>query len=120
MPDKLTVDTSAGPLSLDKLLENTPEAFRPVVVQYGPALAKMTIDQFWSWVELLIQGKTQDAWDQVYGKMSGQESTDAGSALVSAWKTANSENAARINLVREAATAVLKVLLTVALTAVGL
>ena len=108
-------------LTIDDLLAKTPEQFRPVVTEYGPALIKMTIDEFAAWLKLLIEGKGPEAWAALMAKLDTQQAVlDEWNNLGVAWDKANEANKARMDLQRTAAMAVLKVLLAVMLAAVGL
>ncbi|HUU91633.1 MAG TPA: hypothetical protein VM238_10520 [Phycisphaerae bacterium] len=108
-------------VTLEDLLAKTPMEFRPVVAQYGPALAAMTAAEFAAWLELLIAGKTWPAWQAVMDKLSDQPAILAAwDSVKDKWAEANEANARARTLAQDAAMAVLKVLLTVALAAVGL
>ena len=108
------------PEQLDKMLEQVPEQFRPIVAKYGPALAAMTAEEFCAWVELLILGKPYEAWQNVAEKLGNADLLSAWRAVGEKWDEANRENRAKLKLQRDATMAVLKVLLVAALGAVGL
>jgi len=106
--------------TIDDLLAKTPDVWKPVVAMYGPKLAAMTAEDFAAWIKLLLQGKTDAAWAKLYGGMTDAELVAAGQTISDAWGTANAANAQRIALGREAAMAVMRVLLSLALAMVGL
>ena len=106
-------------MKLDELLGKLPEELRPVVAKYGPALIKMSTEELWSWVDLLIAGKTAEAWTVVMQRMDNADIMAVGVSLGEKWDGANVKNAAAVALQKEAALAVLRVLLTVALALVG-
>ena len=105
---------------LEELLGKVPEGLRPIAVQYGPALLAMTADEVWAWIELLIQGKTAEAYADVIDRLSPSEKLDMMAADLAKWEELNVANAAKVGLQKEAAMAVLKALLTIALAMVGL
>ena len=107
-------------MTLDQLLEKVPPELRPVAAKYGPALVAMTAEQFADWLDLLIKGKTYEAWQEVMAKLDDAGLQAEWKDVGTAWDTANAANADRLSLQREAALAVLKVLLGGALAMVGL
>ncbi len=107
-------------MTIEKLIEQLPDGLKPIAVQYGPALVKMTADEVWAWVELLISGKTAEAYKEVIDKLPPSEKLALMAKDIAKWDELNTKNAAKIGLQKEAAVAVLKALLTIALTMVGL
>ena len=107
-------------VTLDQLLEKVPPELRPVAVRYGPALVAMTAEQFAAWLDLLISGKTYAAWQEVMARLDDQALLAAWADLGGQWDQANAANADRLALQRQAALAVLKILLAAALAMVGL
>ena len=107
-------------MTLDQLLEKTPEEFRPVVQKYGPALVAMTAQEFCDWLELLILGHDDRAWRTLLEKADNPGLLAAWETTAANWDTANAANKRRTELQKEATLAVLKVLLASALAWVGL
>lgn len=107
-------------MNVEELLEKVPENLRPVVAKYGPVLVKMTADELWAWIELIINGKTQEAIDRVMGAADNEELLDVGADLSNRWAAADKANASKLALQKQAALAILQVLLGVALAMVGL
>ena len=107
-------------LDLDKLLADVPEEFRPVVAQYGPALIAMTTAEFWAWIEMLLAGDTRAAYESIVSRLDNTDLMEAWGTVTAKWTDANERNSAQIRLQKEAVTAVLRVLLAVALAGVGL
>ena len=107
-------------MELQELLKKIPPELRPVAVQYGPALLEMTADEVWAWIELLIAGNTAEAFQVVIDRLTVTDRLAMMSENIAGWNTLNAANAARERLQRDAALAVLKVLLTIALAMVGL
>ena len=107
-------------MTLDDLLAKTPEQFRPLVAQYGPALVAMTADEFCAWLDLLINGKTAQAWKTIVSRLDNASLMAAWESVNEKWADANRDNAAKLKLQRDAVLAVLKVLLAVALAGAGL
>ena len=107
-------------MTLDELLARVPEPWRPVAAKYGPAIVKMTADEFAAWIDLLLRGRTYEAWEAVLKGLGNADLLAAWQEVGSKWDEANARNAARLALQREACMAVLKVLLAAALAAAGL
>ena len=103
--------------TLDDLLAKTPEALRPIVAQYGPSLVAMTANEFGRWINLLIEGETYEAYAALLTDLEATLALD--NKNIQEWKAANNDQAERIKLQQSAAMAVLKVLLGVALAAMG-
>ena len=118
----LTLPTPPKPqITIDELLARLPESVRPVAAEYGPALLAMAADEeLWAWVRLLVEGNTKAAMDAVYAKMPNQELLAEAAKNLDAWDKANLHYANRLAVQREAALAVLRVLLMAALSMVGL
>ena len=107
-------------MTLDELIGKVPESLRPVAAQYGPGLVKMTADEVWAWVQLLIEGKTAEAYQAVVDKLPAADKLAMTVTNIDKWNEVNAANAANIALQKDAAGALLKALLTVALAMVGL
>ena len=107
-------------ITIDELLARLPESVRPVAAEYGPALLAMTAEELWAWVRLLVEGNTKAAMDAVYAKLPNQELLAEAAKNLDAWDKANLHYANRLAVQREAALAVLRVLLMAALSMVGL
>jgi hypothetical protein len=107
-------------MTMEELLAKVPEPIRPVAAQYGPALLKMSADELWAWIGLIVQGDTDEAYKAVVAKMDNAQLLAEWGKKLDAWKEANTENAVKMQLQRDAVLAVLKALLTVAMTAFGL
>lgn len=80
----------------------------------------MTAEEFAAWLELLIKGRPEAAWEALAAKLDDGELLEAWRSLAGKWDEANARNAARMDLQRQAALAVMKVLLAVSLALVGL
>ena len=107
-------------MKLEALLERVPPQLRPICSKYAPGLVAMTAEEFCAWLEMLIVGKTAEAWGAVVKKLDNAELLRAWQRLGERWDEANARNAQRLALQREAAMAVLKVLLGASLALVGL
>jgi len=107
-------------MTLDELLEKVPPQLRPAATKYGSALVQMTAEEFCAWLELLVTGRDRQAWDTLLRKLGDAQLLRAWDQVGAEWDQANAANAERLRLQREAAMAVLKVLLAAALAAVGL
>jgi hypothetical protein len=107
-------------MTLDELLEKTPEPFRPIVQKYGPALVVMTAEEFRDWLELLIHGRDNEAWRALLAKADNPGLLEAWNTTAANWDAADAANASRVELQKEAILAVLRVLLAGALAWAGL
>ena len=112
--------TKANLLTLEELLAKVPEPLRPAVAKYGPALAAMTVQELWAWIELLVNGQTRAAWDRVVQGLGFEETVAALDESNANLAKLNAANATSLALQREAILAVLRVLLGAALAMVGL
>ena len=110
----------ATTITLEGLLEKTPDMFKPIVMQYGPALAAMTAEEFCVWLTLLINGNDGAAWRALLAKLIGPDLVAEWDKLNAKWDAANATNADRVALQKSAIVAVLKVLLVASLSWVGL
>jgi hypothetical protein len=106
-------------LNLDELLAKTPDMFKPIVAKYGPALAAMTAQEFCDWLELLILGNDSAAWQALLAKMDNPSLMDAWKDTAAKWADATNKNSARMEMQKAAVLATLKILLGIALAAIG-
>jgi len=111
---------NASRFSLADLVERVPPEWQPVVRKYGPALLRMSADELWDWVEMLIQGNEYEAYRRLLQRLDNQQLAEAMQAALSSWRDANEENYRRLQLQRSALGAVLRVMLSTAIVAVGL
>ena len=107
-------------MKLDELLQRVPPRLRPLAARYAPALVEMTAEQLADWVSLLLAGRSDEAWRAVLSHLDEADLAAAWDETAERWDRANHENARRLALQKDAAAAVLKVLLAAALGAVGL
>lgn len=107
-------------MTLDELQANLPEQLRPWAATYGPAFLAMTADEAKAWIEMLIRGDVLPAYQAVLEKLPNGDLLAEWGKLNAQWQAANQRNAQRVDLQQAAATAALKVMLAVALAAVGL
>ena len=107
-------------MTLDELLDRVPEKLRPVIAEYGPAMLAMTGEQIWAWIDKLAHGRTDAAYRDILAAMDNSNLLGEWDKLSADWAEANADNAARIDLQRAAAAAVMKALLTVAIALVEL
>jgi len=106
--------------TIELLAEKLPKEYKPVVLEYGPVLLKMSTESLWSWIDLMARGNTSEAYRTL---VMGMSSTDVIAELDNLnleWKKDNKKNAQRMNLQRDASFAILSVALKMALTLVGL
>ena len=107
-------------MTLEELIQRVPEPWRPVVSRYGPALLKMSADELWAWIELLLAGRDEQAYRAVLARMDESDLLAEWDSLAGQWQSANEAAARRRDTQARAVQAVLHVLLTAALAMVGL
>lgn len=107
-------------MTLDEILAKLPPEFKPFAMTYGPALLKMGQDEIISWIGLIARGQTAEAYRQILANMPTADLLNEWTVLNNEWENANRAEAAKRALVQEATVAILKVLLSIALVAVGL
>jgi len=107
-------------MNLQDLIDKTPAEFKPIVAEYGPALIAMSAAEFAAWVDLLIRGNPFAAWEAVCAKLDQPALLAAWQDMGDKWDAGDIGNADRMDLQRSAALGVMKVLLAVALAAVGI
>ena len=107
-------------MTLDELLQKVPEAWRPVVAEYGPALLTMSAEELWAWIRLLLAGREDQAYRVILERMDSDDLLAEWDKLSQRWQDANQRNAERVALQKEALLAVLRVLLSAAAALVGL
>lgn len=106
--------------TLDELQEKLPESMRPWVAEYAPAFIVMTAEEIKAWVELVIRGDVFEAYQAVVAKLENSALLEQWNALDAHWKAANKANAESIELQRTAALGAVKIMLAIALAAIGL
>lgn len=105
-------------MTIDELLAKVPAELRPVALEYGPALLKMTAEStIYSWLSLIAAGKTREAYKLVVKNMPNAELFAEAEKIDGEWYTANASNNAMIKTRDEAIAMVLKALLTMAVSA---
>ncbi len=106
-------------MDLEELKAKLPPAFQPWVAQYGPAFLAMGAEELKAWIERLIAGDTLEAYRQVLAKLPNEDLLTEWTNITADWQVANERNASKIDVQKAAASAVLKILLTIALAAAG-
>lgn len=107
-------------MTLDELLAKVPPEFKPVAEEYGPAILAMTTTEIVAWINLLAKGRVDAAYQVILEKMPSTDLLDEWKKINDSWQTANIGEKARRALMQEAGAAILRVLLGLALAAVGL
>lgn len=107
-------------MNLEELATKVPEKFRPIVQEYGPAFIAMGEEDIVAWINLLAKGRIDEAYRALLEKLPNQDLLAEWTKLNAEWQAANVEEARRRTVVQEATAAILKVLLAIALAAVGL
>ncbi len=107
-------------MTLDELRLKLPEGFRPWVDQYGPVFLAWTAEEVKAWIERLIAGDIGGAYAAVLKGLNNADLTAEWGRLDAEWKAANVANREKIEVGRAALVGLLKILLMIALAAVGL
>ena len=85
-----------------------------------PALLAMGADEIKAWIQKLVQGDIEDAYAEILSKMDSPALVDEWTKLNAEWLSANMRNAERLAVQKNALGALVKILLAMALAAVGL
>ncbi len=107
-------------ITLAQLLENVPEEWRPIVLQYGPVLLAWTAEELWAWLELILNGNGIAAYTQLVKGLDNPQLLGEWKDLNARWATANKKNAEKKVLQREIAWAIIRVLAPIGMALVGL
>ena len=107
-------------MTIDELKDKVPPELKPWVADYGPALLAMTGEEIKSWLDLLVRGRVDEAYQAVLAKMPNGDLLAEWTTVTAEWKAANAENAARMSVQKQAMATLMKILLSIALVAVGL
>lgn len=107
-------------MTLDELMQLVPLPWRPVVAEYGPSLLKMSAEEIWAWLTLVLHGDTEGAYAAIVSKLDNHDLHDEWVKTNADWDEATADALAKKNLQQQAAIAVLRVLVTAALGLVGL
>lgn len=114
----MTEETQAQAIAA--LVEKLPDQLKPVGREYGPALLKMSTDDLWNWIKMLIQGRKQEAYQEVLEKTDSALLANEWEKLNAEWAEANKQNAADLAIQKEALNVLLKALLAIAVSLIGL
>jgi hypothetical protein len=107
-------------MNIEDLKAKLPDQFKPWAAEYGPAFLAMSAEEVKAWIELLIRGDVMKAYQDVLSKLPNAKLIEEWTALNVDWQSANEHNADRMGLQKAAAVAALKIMLAVAMAAVGL
>ena len=99
---------------LNELISDLPPEIQLMVAEHLPVLAKMALDEIREWIDLAINGRTEDAYRVLLVKMNNADLLNEMDALNVATDEANADNAASIAKQRAIASNVCMGLLTVA------
>ncbi len=106
-------------LTLDNVLARVPVQFRPWAASYAPIFMAMTGSEIMAWLDRIIKGDVVGAYRDMLSRMNAAQALSEWDALNAEWQQANTDNAASIALQKTALTAIMKVLLAIALAAAG-
>lgn len=107
-------------MTLEELTAKLPAELQPWAGTYGPVVIAWTQKELEDWLNRLILGDIEAAYRQILKGLGNAEFLASGEALFAAWKSANVENKAQMDLQKRAVLALLKVVLSIALAMVGL
>jgi len=105
--------------SLDRLLEATPVAWRPIVAEYAPTFLSWTLDELWAWMEKAVTNP-MDAFKALVEKMDWASYQQAWEEYLRDFAEANANEKRRREILEAFAYAVVKALFLMALAVVGL
>jgi len=80
----------------------------------------MSVEELWSWIELIMMGKTDTAYGVLLSRMNNEDLLTTFDKINDEWAELNEANSQRLNLQRSALLAVLRVTFQIALALVGL
>jgi len=107
-------------MTLDELKAKLPVQLQPWVDQYGPVFLAMSGAELKAWVERVLMGDMEAAYRDVVSKLDNAGLLSAWDTVNAAWKEANVANAAKIAVQKEALVTIVRIMLAIALAAVGL
>ena len=107
-------------LSLEDLKLQIPESLKPWAEEYGPALLKMGAEGVKAFIEKLLAGDVDGAYQDVLNNMENNELLDKMLKIRSNWTSLKNKNADDITVQKAAGAALAMILLTIAIATVGL
>ena len=107
-------------MTIDELRSKVPPSMAPWVDEYGPAIVAMTAAEMAAWLDRLVKGDVFAAYKAILAKMPNAELLAEWNTVNADWQAANDRNAERLKLRDAAVSALLRVLLGLALVSVGL
>lgn len=115
-----TSPVSVTGTTVEELLAKLPAAWRPIAAQYVPALLAMTTAEVASLIDMLANRQVEKAWAAMLAKLPNSDLIAEWNATNAAWEAENRAESQRRAVFQEAASAVLRTLLAIALALVGL
>jgi hypothetical protein len=107
-------------MTLDEIIAKLPPEFKPLAIQYAPIFMQWGQADVLAWIQLIAQGNITEAYGQIVKAGSTADLINQWNALNTEWVSANLTNSQRYAVIREAEAALLRILLTIAVAAVGL
>jgi len=101
-------------MTLSELLNGLPEDYRPIAIQYAPAMLRMTGDEVIAWVQNMV-GDELRAYKSIVDKMTPEELGPEMSDLAAQFRIDTAAARAHAALVLNVLKAVLSVILGAAL-----
>lgn len=95
-------------MSFEKALRKLPESLQATLEPFVLVLMEKTGDEIAAWIDLLLNGKTPEAWYWVYSEMN---QTVAWDELKDLWKEANAEQVESLMVQKNAINQILTTLL---------
>lgn len=105
---------------LDQLIDKAPAHLKPLAIQYGPALVQWTTEELWQWIDLLARGKWEEAQASLLASLDEPDLLAEFESINEDMADANVINAQQRSMMRDAAIAILKGVMVIALAMVGL
>jgi len=106
-------------MTIEELQQQFPPEAKEWVKKYGPPLLKMGREQLVDLIEMVAKGDAFDAHQQVLAQMESEDVLDEWTQIEAEWAAANEMNAMRLETQRLAFDAIMRVILKIALAAVG-
>jgi len=105
---------------LGDLIEKLPEEIKPWVITYGPIFLKMTQEELKAWIDYILKGDLFAAYSALVEALPAEGLMNEWDKIKGEWTAANIKNVEKMDLQKSAIVGFLKIMLMVALAAVGL
>jgi len=104
----------------ERLGKSQADLLAPLILQYGPAFAAMSVAEVWSWIDLAARGDPYKSYAAIVAKLPNQQLAGEWTSINQKMQTANVQNAVNVAWQRDAVCALLKGLVAIAASLVCL